>query len=241
MYTDNVTFTKENLDGCLSRLAKEFRRQNGKQVSAEIILIGGAAVLTNYGFRNMTYDVDAIIRANASMKEAINKIGDELGLPNNWLNSDFIRTKSYSPRLVQYSKYYKKFGGILEVRTVSGEYLVAMKLMSGRQYKNDISDVVGILYEEKKRNNPLSFEKIKMAVENLYGNYDVLPQESKQLIEELMTENQIENLYEIYRNRELSTKEALIDFEKRYPKETNTDNVNEIIAQLRQRKSQEDL
>ena len=145
----NTTFTKENLDYYLSRLAKEYRKRNGTQIRAEIILIGGAAVLTNYGFRDMTYDVDAIIRASSSMKEAINFIGDELGLPNSWLNSDFTKTTSYSPRLLQFSKFYKRFGYVLDVRTVSREYLVAMKLMSGRKYKNDLSDIIGILYEEQ--------------------------------------------------------------------------------------------
>jgi hypothetical protein len=39
------------------------------------------------------------------------------------------------------------------VRTVTGEYLIAMKLMSGRQYKNDISDIVGILREQREKEN----------------------------------------------------------------------------------------
>lgn len=34
----------------LKELAKEFRKLNGKTMPAEIILIGGAAVLANYGF-----------------------------------------------------------------------------------------------------------------------------------------------------------------------------------------------
>lgn len=97
----------------------------------------------------MTYDIDAIIHAFSSMKEAINVVGDELGLPNGWLNSDFTKTASYSPKLLQYSKFYKRFGYVLDVRTVSREYLVAMKLMSGRKYKNDLSDIIGILYEEQ--------------------------------------------------------------------------------------------
>ena len=63
-------FTKENLDYYLKELAKEFRKRNGAKLSAEIVLIGGAAVLANYGFREMTYDIDAIITASSVMKEA---------------------------------------------------------------------------------------------------------------------------------------------------------------------------
>lgn len=238
MSTD-IVFTKENLDACLSKLAKEFRKLNGTKTPAEIVLIGGAAVLANYGFRDMTYDIDAIIRASSSMKDAINKVGDEMGLPNGWLNSDFTRTKSYSPKLLQYSKYYKRFGYVLEVRTISGEYLIAMKLMSGRQYKNDISDVIGILREQKEHRKPLTFEMIKTAVSDLYGSWNNLPQDSRELITEVMRDEQYEELYEQYRSNEKIAKESLIDFEKRYPGVTNTDNVNDIIRNLKKRKEQE--
>ena len=44
-------FTKENLDYCLKELAKEFRKKNGTRMPAEIILIGGASILINYGFK----------------------------------------------------------------------------------------------------------------------------------------------------------------------------------------------
>jgi len=235
----DIAFTKENLDVCLSRLAKEFRKLNGTKVPAEIILIGGAAVLANYGFRDMTYDIDAVIRTSSSIKDAINKVGDEMGLPNGWLNSDFTRTKSYSPELLQYSEFYKKFGYVLEVRTVSGEYLVAMKLMSGRQYKNDISDVIGILREEKARGKPLTLEMIKTAVCNLYGSWDNLPQDSRDFITEVMRGGQLEILYEQYRSNEKAAKESLVNFEKKYPGVTNMDNINDIIKSLKRRKEEE--
>ena len=229
----DIAFTKENLDACLSRLAKEFRKLNGRKMPAEIILIGGAAVLANYGFRDMTYDIDAIIQVSSAMTDAINIVGDEMGLPNGWLNSDFMRTKSYSPKLLQHSVYYKRFGYVLEVRTISGEYLVAMKLMSGRQYKNDISDIIGILHEERERGKPLSLESIKKAVCDIYDEWENLPQDSRDLITEIMRGNKFDELYEQYRNQERAAKEALVNFEKDYPGIVNEDNVNSIVESLR--------
>jgi hypothetical protein len=141
--SSETAFTKENLNACLSALAKEFRKLNGTNMPAEIILIGGASILANYGFRDMTYDIDAV-----------NRVGDRLGLPNGWLNMDFRNTKSYSSRLSEVSVYYKTFSNILTVRTVSAEYLIAIKLMSGRRYKNDLSDITGILWEHQNPGTP---------------------------------------------------------------------------------------
>ena len=151
-------FTRDNLDKFLNELAKQFKKINGKYATAELILIGGAAVLVNYDFRNMTNDIDAIINSTASLKEAINIVGDKFSLPNFWLNSDFTRTSSYSPKLTEVSKYYKTFSNVISVRTVTGEYLIAMKLISGRQYKNDISDIIGIVHEEREQGREITAE-----------------------------------------------------------------------------------
>lgn len=67
----NAPFTRENLDFYLRELAKEFRKLGGKMQPCEIILIGGASVLANYGFREMTYDMDAIISASSCVFRSI--------------------------------------------------------------------------------------------------------------------------------------------------------------------------
>ena len=69
------------------------------------------------------------------MKKAINNVSDNLKLPNGWLNADFKNTKSYSDKLFGISIYHKTFSNVLTIRTVFAEYLIAMKLVSGRQYK----------------------------------------------------------------------------------------------------------
>ena len=97
MSSENTnTFTKENLNTYLNEVAKQYRKLGGKAMPAEIILVGGAAVLANYGFRDMTTDVDALIHASSALKDAINMVGDKYGLPNGWLNADFRKTASFS-------------------------------------------------------------------------------------------------------------------------------------------------
>ena len=84
------------------------------------------------------------------MNDAISEVANKFDLPNDWINTDFIMTKSYSEKLIRYSVYYKSFSnGCLNVRTIKDEYLIAMKLVSGRKYKNDLSDIIGILDSNK--------------------------------------------------------------------------------------------
>lgn len=53
---------------------------------------------------------------------------------------------------------------MLNIRTISAEYPVAMKLMSGRRYKKDLSDIIGILSEQERMGKPLSYQQIDCAV-----------------------------------------------------------------------------
>ena len=224
--------TKENLDTYLKELAKQFRKLIGKAMPAEITLIGGASILINYGFRDSTYDVDALIYASSAMKDAINYVTDTLGLPNGWLNEDFKNTKSYTPRLVNYSKYYRTFSNVLAVRTITGEYLVAMKLMAYRQYKHDISDIVGILREQQNSGDPLTLERIDKAVKDLYDNWDNLPENAKNMIESILANEDMDALYEAYANEEAAAKDALITFEDKYPDVLKEDNLADILNHL---------
>ena len=237
MSSEQKTFlTKENLDTYLKETAKEYRKLVGKGMPAEIILIGGAAVLANYGFRDMTTDVDAVIQAASSMKDAANRVGDRNGLPNGWLNADFMQTESYSLKLAEYSVYYKTFYGVLEVRTITAEYLIAMKLRSGRQYKNDLSDVLGVLAEHEKKGEPITMERIQTAVKNLYGEWSTLPESSRDFIENAMTRKSFAAQYAEVAASEREAKAGLIEFEEKYPGAANESNVNEIIASLKRRK-----
>ena len=226
-------FNKENLNTYLGELAKQYRKLCGKTVKAEIILVGGAAVLANYDFRDMTTDVDALIQATSSMKDAINMVGDKYNLPNGWLNADFTRTASYSMKLVQHSQYYRTFSNVLQVRTVNAEYLVAMKLMSGRQYKHDLSDVIGILVEHLEKGAPLTMTDIEKAVVEFYGAWEKLPATSQSFIRSAMEHPNLRDVYAQINRSEQEAKNILVSFEERYPGVTTQENVGEILANAR--------
>lgn len=232
-------FTKENLDSYLKELAKEFRKRNGNKIPAEIILIGGASILINYVFREMTYDMDAIIQSSSAMRDAINTVGDRFGLPVGWLNTDFINTDSYTPRLLEYSKYYKTFANVLQVRTVSAEYLVAMKLMAGRQYKNDLSDIVGILIEQEEREDAFTLDKIKKAVVDLYDSYERLPKNSRTFIESIYKKEDLKEFYQQCRQLELENKDVLLDFQENYPGVLNGGNLADILKAAKEKRQKQ--
>ena len=143
----------------------------------------------------------------------------------------------------------KTYSNVLTIRTVAAEYLIAMKLRSGRQYKSDLSDVLGILAEHEKRGTPITMEQIQKAVTDLYGDWSSLSDVSQAFIQNVMADGRFERLYAQTAQGEKETRELLIQFEQDYPgvtKESNVDAIAgnlqkkadkaSILAQLRQRK-----
>ena len=232
-----VPISKDNLNTYLSALGKRFRKLGGTKMPAEIILIGGASVLVNYGFRDVTYDADAIILASSVMREAINFVRDEFGLPHGWLNEGFKNTESYSDKLVEVSVYYRSFSNVLTVRTITAEYLIAMKAMSGRQYKYDLSDIVGILWDHEIAGHPISKDRIDKAIIKLYGKKP-LPEISLNLLSDVYSHGNYEELYSEQREKEKEAKGFLLEFDKENPGELKGENINSIIEQMRRRKNQ---
>ena len=234
--SSNTPFTRENVDFYLKELANALKKLAGKHAAAEIILIGGASILVNYGFRDMTYDMDAIISASSVIKDAIHFVSDKYGLPNGWLNTDFIRTKSYTPKLLEYSVYYRTFSGILTVRTISAEYLIAMKLMSGRLYKNDLSDIVGVIGEYRSRERPLTFMQIDKAVCDLYGSWGDISADLRAFVVSVLEQPDHSVFYKAYREAENQAKDILLEFERQHPNLANENNLNAILEKAKQKK-----
>lgn len=207
----NGTINKENMDSIFKDLGKRFRKLNGRKTPAEIILVGGAAIIASYGFRDSTNDIDALISASSALKDAAAKTGDAFGLENNWLNSEFQKTTSFSSELVKHSKYYRTFSNILQVRVVQGEYLLATKLVAGRDYKNDLSDIIGIIVEQKKLGEPITFEKVDKALNDLYGGWNRVNAHMREFFEAALKNKDLALLMEQVRELEELHGEEIVD------------------------------
>lgn len=202
----SYSFSKEQLDNIFKDIGKELKKKlKNKNFSYELIIVGGASILLNYSFRMSTIDIDCLDVNDALMNETINEITNKYQLPNGWINTDFTKTNSYTPKLIQYSSFYKSYSnGALVVRTIKDEYLIAMKMVAARKYKHDYSDIYGII----KENETLTFDKIKTSITNLYGNTDVVSEEMMSFVEKLFSDSSL--AYLDIKKQETETKETLL-------------------------------
>lgn len=234
--TEISNINKSDLDLYLKELSKELKKEFGRDANIELIIVGGASILLNYDFRDTTRDIDAIILSRSSIKGAINRVGDKYNLETGWVNSDFCKTTSYSPKLVEHSKYYRTYNQVLTIRTIGEEYLVAMKLASMRNYKNDLSDIIGIINSDGDMD--ITYEKIDQAVGELYGGWENMPEGANGFIKQVL-DNGNRKLYMDIKQEEIQNKELLTNFENLYDNVLNTNNIDVILSTLKEKKLKE--
>jgi hypothetical protein len=74
---------REEIVSALTDLASELQRRN---ISAEMYVVGGAAIALAFDERRATRDVDAVFEPKSAVYEAAAVVGAERNLPAGWLN-----------------------------------------------------------------------------------------------------------------------------------------------------------
>lgn len=109
-----------------------------------ILLIGGAFMLTQIKNRQATNDIDVLLKdvedsttpwRYQTFKDAIRYVARENKMPDSWLNDvigDFLRDLGNVPEGKLWRTYDK-----LEVYLPPDEYILALKLLAGRQKDRD--------------------------------------------------------------------------------------------------------
>ena len=225
-------FNRSNIDHYLYLVAREYKKANKTGHEAEIIIAGGASVVMNYNFRDSTTDIDSIIRASSFMREIINRIGDENGLQTGWLNDDFRNTSSYSEKLIECSRFYKRFCNCLNVRTVSAEYLIAMKARADRTYKHDLSDIVGIINEHQEMGRGMNLSLVEDAYQKLYG--EGMPVKVAERLKDIFDCRDLEELFYSMQSEEKVNRQAALKAIEQYGGEINDKNVDGFIRHFRE-------
>jgi len=102
--------------------------------------------------------------------------------------------------------------------------------MSGRRYKYDLSDVIGIMWEHDKSDNPITEQVIKNAITTLYGEDAKLPAAAQRTLKSIFEARDYEALYQETKASELLIGDFLLDFRKMYPSAAiNENNLDSII------------
>ena len=226
--------TRANAMDLIRRFAKEYRKTLGKS-PAEIIIVGGGSIMLNYKFRDATQDFDVILRAASGIKDVIHQFADENNLSRDWMNTDFITTVSYSDALTEVSRLYCRLNNnTLEIRTVSGVYLIAMKMKAHRDYRNDISDSIGILIEEAEAGHHFSYDDIETAYQKLY--HEVPDKKMQEQFSNLCAKSveELKSIYDSQRRAESLTEGQMISYIGDGAK-INAENAADVAARIREK------
>jgi hypothetical protein len=128
----NTQMNGVQIERCLGFLGQKLAEM---QINATIVLLGGAFMITQIGNRNATQDIDVILATNdrrvyQTIQQAIATVAKEQKLAKTWLNDDvtIIVDQVGKPRSPHYWKTY----GNLNVYIPEFEYILALKLFSGR-------------------------------------------------------------------------------------------------------------
>jgi len=110
------------------------------QRTGSILLVGGAVMILMVGNRNSTRDIDASFEQEAqAIRAAVTDIAYREGLPPDWLNDGAKGFLYKTPPVT----LWKSFPG-LDVYMPSLDYLLAMKIVAGRQ--RDIADARALIH-----------------------------------------------------------------------------------------------
>lgn len=125
---------KDDIHGLLVRLGE---RLDARGITAELYIVGGAAMALAYNSQRVTGDIDAIIIPSDVVLDEAAAMAAEFGLDPEWLNDKVRMSLPNSPDPSPREAFSAR--GI-SVRVASPEYLLGMKSTTSRMSDKDKGD-----------------------------------------------------------------------------------------------------
>lgn len=166
---------KANIEEYLDTLAKNIIEAGiGMH---RILIVGGAAMALKYQDGRSTIDIDICYREQNKLYSCCQKVADEYGLPDDWINADVMHSDSFSYALFDKAELYKTYQDILEVYVVDDLDLYCMKLVSFRP--KDIQDMETL--SDSLKDKGISSEDIVDNIIYLYGDEYLLRNDDRKV------------------------------------------------------------
>jgi hypothetical protein len=119
--------SRRRLLDALGRLGDHLR---SAAIVADLHIVGGAVMVTEYDAREATADIDAFnYQPHGAVERAAALVADELGLPRSWLDQ---QASSYVPRHADWRRSSSFDHPNLHLYAIAPEHLLAMKVQAGR-------------------------------------------------------------------------------------------------------------
>lgn len=124
---------RADIERAFHRLGERLSRRG---LTADVYVVGGAALAMAYDARRVTRDIDAVFQPHGAVLEEAWAVAEELGLPRWWLND---QASVYVARGgdAQAARVFEHAG--LRVSAASAEHLLAMKVLAAR--RRDVEDI----------------------------------------------------------------------------------------------------
>jgi len=155
----------------LTALAAELERRG---VSAEMYVVGGAAIALAFDERRATRDIDAVFEPKSAVYEAAAVVAEQLGLPPGWLND---AVKGFLEGADPAAAPVLDLPG-LRCLAASPETLLALKVLAHRVGEDE--DDLRLLAAELGLKRP---DEVLAVAERVYG--DRLDPAARFFVEEL--------------------------------------------------------
>ena len=127
MTADGPLLDADQIRGLLTELG---RRLHARGITAQLFLVGGAAMALAYNSRRATRDIDGVFEPKTEIYAEAALMADEAALPPDWLN-DGVKGLLPDRSAVEIGSHFEAEG--IAVSVASAEYLFAMKALAARE------------------------------------------------------------------------------------------------------------
>ena len=136
-----TAFGRERIEELMHALDRALARRGA---TADVYLVGGAAIALSFDAARTTRDLDAVFAPTTEVRAAAAEVAEEFELPQDWLNDavkGFVPPTTDTQQVVVYESEH------LRVCTAGLEHLLAMKIAAARveQDRGDLELLVHAL------------------------------------------------------------------------------------------------